>query len=79
MTNRKIAKILYEIGDLLDIQGVAYKPKSYRKAAKSLEDLEEDISQIYKKERIKGIKKIPGIGKSIAKKIEEYLKHKKEQ
>jgi len=77
MINRKIAKILYEIGELLDIQGVAYKPNSYRKAARALEELKEDISQIYKREGIKGIKKIPGIGKSIAKKIEEYLKHKK--
>jgi len=77
MINKKAAQILYEIGELLDIQGVAYKPKAYRKAAKALDDLEENISQIYKKEGVKGIKKIPGIGESIAKKIEEYLKNKK--
>ncbi len=77
MINKKVAQILYEIGELLDIQGVAYKPKAYRKAAKALEDLKENISQIYKKEGIKGIKKVPGVGESIAKKIEEYLKNKK--
>jgi len=77
MINKKVAQILYEIGELLDIQGVAYKPKAYRKAAEALEDLKENISQIYKKEGIKGIKKIPGVGESIAKKIEEYLKNKK--
>ena len=77
MINKKIAQILYEIGELLDIQGEAYKPKAYRKAAKALENLKENISQIYKKEGIKGIKKIPGIGKSIAEKIEEYSKNKK--
>ena len=77
MINKKIAKILYKIGELLDIQGVAYKPKSYRKAARTLEELKEDISQIYKKEGTKGVEKIPGIGKSIAQKIEEYLKTKK--
>jgi len=77
MVNKKVAQILYEIGELLNIQGVAYKPNSYRKAARALEELKEDISQIYKREGIKGIKKIPGIGKSIAKKIEEYLKNKK--
>ena len=77
MTNKKVAQILYEIGKLLDIQGVAYKPKVYQKAAKALEDLKENISHIYKKEGIKGIKKIPGIGESIAKKIVEYLKNKK--
>ncbi len=77
MINKKVAQILYEIGELLDIQGVAYKPKAYRKAAKALDDLKENISQIYKKEGVKGIKKVPGIGESIAKKIEEYLKKKK--
>ncbi|XOB40855.1 MAG: hypothetical protein ACKKMW_02195 [Candidatus Nealsonbacteria bacterium] len=77
MINKKVAQILYEIGELLDIQGVAYKPKAYRKAAKALEDLKENIAQIYKKEGVKGIKKIPGIGESIAKKIEEYLKNEK--
>ncbi len=75
--NKKLAQILYEIGELLDIQGVAYKPKAYRKAARALENLKENISQIYKKQGIKGIKKVPDIGESIAKKIEEYLKNKK--
>jgi len=74
MTNKKIAEILYETAELLDIEGVAFKPKAYRKAAKALESLKKDISLIYKEEGFKGLKKIPGIGKSIAEKIEEYLK-----
>lgn len=77
MINQKIAKILYETAELLDIKGVAFKPKAYRKAALAIERLDKDISEIYKKEEFKGIDKIPGIGKSIAKKIEEYLKKKK--
>ena len=74
MTNQKIAKILYEIEELLRIKGVAFKPKAYHKAAQALENLKEDVSEIYEKEGLKGIDKIPGIGKSIAGKIEEYLK-----
>ncbi len=74
MINKKIAKILYEIEKLLTIKGTAFKPKAYRKAARSLESLEKDVADIYQKERIKGLKKIQGVGKSIAKKIEEYLK-----
>ena len=73
-SNKKIAKILYEIEILLKIKGVAFKPRAYRKAAEALENLEKDISLVYKKEGVKGLKKIPGIGKSIAEKIEEYLK-----
>lgn len=74
MVNEKITKILYEIEELLEIKGTPYKPRAYRKAAQSLKNLKEDVSLIYKKEGIKGLEKIPGIGKSIAKKIEEYLK-----
>ena len=49
MINKKVAQTLYEIGELLNIQGVAYKPSSYRKAARALGELKEDISQIYKR------------------------------
>lgn len=74
MTNQKIAKILYEIEEYLDIKGVAYKPKAYRKAAEALEKLEKDVRQIHKEKGLKGLKEITGVGESIAKKIEEYLK-----
>jgi len=77
MTNKKIAAILYQIEELLSIKGVAYKPRAFRKAAQAIENLKEDISQIYKKEGLKGLEKISGIGKSIARKIEEYLKREK--
>jgi len=72
--NQKIAKILQEISEMLEINSVPFKPKAYQKAAYSLENLKEDILLIYKRESVKGLEKIPGVGKSIAKKIEEYLK-----
>jgi DNA polymerase/3'-5' exonuclease PolX len=72
--NQQIAKILLEIGELLDIKGVAFKPRAYRKAAESIEKLDQDVSEIYQKDGVKGLEKIPGVGKSIARKIEEYLK-----
>jgi len=74
MINKKLAQILNEIAELLEIKGVAYKPKAYRKAALALEELKKDISIIYKKGGTKEIDEIPGVGKSITKKIEEYLK-----
>lgn len=72
--NKKVAQILREIAELLEIEGIAFKPKAYRKAAEVIEKLEQDLKKIYKKEGLKGLQKIPGIGKSIAQKIEEYLK-----
>jgi len=77
MINQEISKILYELEELLEIKGVAFKPRAYRRAARALENLEEDVSLMYKKNGLKGLEKIPGIGKSIAKKIEEYLKRGK--
>jgi len=76
-SNKKIAEILYHIASLLDINSVPYKPAAYRKAAKVLEELEEDIAEIYKDKGVKGLEKISGVGKSIATKIEEYLAKKK--
>ncbi|MDO8436075.1 MAG: hypothetical protein Q7S82_01645 [bacterium] len=74
MLNQTIAKILNEIAELLEIKGTPFKPSAYRKAAVALENLKEDISLIYKEKGAKGLKEIPGIGKSISEKIEEYLK-----
>jgi ribosomal protein S13 len=76
-TNQKVAKILLDIEELLKINSVPFKPQAYRKAAQSIESLTQDISLVYKKGGIKALKKIPGIGESIAAKIEEYLKKKR--
>ncbi len=72
--NKKIVRILYEIEEYLTIKGVEFKPRAYQRAAKAIESLDKELSEIYKKERLKGLEKIEGVGKSIAKKIEEYLK-----
>ena len=75
--NKKIAKILYKIEEFLEIKGTRYKPKAYRKAAQTLESLKEDVALVYEKKGAKGLQEIPAVGKSIAKKIEEYLKTNK--
>ncbi len=67
MRNAEVAKIFYEIADILELQGVKFKPQAYRKAARSIESLEEDI------ETVKDLKSIPGVGEAIAKKIREVL------
>ncbi|MFX0027395.1 MAG: DNA polymerase/3'-5' exonuclease PolX [Candidatus Hermodarchaeota archaeon] len=70
MKNIEIAKILYEIAELLEFNEVEYKPRAYRRAAQNIEILSEDIVNIYKKGRLDDI---PGVGKSIASKIQEYI------
>ncbi len=74
MFNQDLAKIFYEIADYLEMEGVAFKPYAYQKAAISIETLKEDVKNIYKKGGLKALKEIPGVGESIALKIEEYIK-----
>ena len=74
MKNQELAKIFYEIADYLEMEEVAFKPYAYQKVAITLETLEEDVEEIYKKGRLRALEKIPGVGKSIAEKIEEYIK-----
>ena len=74
MKNQEIAQILFEIGDYLELQEVPFKPQAYQKAAIALDGMEDDIASLYKEKGIKGLEDIPGVGKSIAEKIEEYLK-----
>ncbi|PIR66847.1 MAG: DNA polymerase III [Parcubacteria group bacterium CG10_big_fil_rev_8_21_14_0_10_36_14] len=74
MTNQDIAKILYELSTLLEIKEVPFKPRAYEKAAMSIEELDENLKDIYKKDGRKGLDAIPSVGVSIAEKIEELLK-----
>ncbi|OGZ63762.1 MAG: DNA polymerase III [Candidatus Staskawiczbacteria bacterium RIFCSPLOWO2_01_FULL_40_39] len=74
MRNHKIAKIFNDIARFLEIDGVAFKPYAYQRAAMSLEGLKEDVADIYRKGGKAALQEIPGIGKGIAGHIEEYLK-----
>ncbi len=74
MKNQEIAKIFYEIANYLEMEGVAFKPYAYKRVANALGALEENVEDIYKQGGLKGLEKIPGVGKNIALKIEEYLK-----
>lgn len=53
---------------------IPFKPQAYEKAAVAIEAMEEDIENVYKKGGLKSLEEIPGVGKSIAEKIAEYLK-----
>lgn len=74
LSNSEIAKILYEIGEYLDMQGVAFKPRAYEKAAEAIEASQEEVADVYKSGQLKALEDIPGVGVSIAEKIEELLK-----
>ncbi len=74
MKNQELAKIFNDIARFMEIDGVAFKPYAYQKAAFSLQALPEDIGDIYRKKGKDGLREISGIGENLAHHIEEYLK-----
>lgn len=71
MRNSEIAKVFYEMADLLEIKGDnPFKVRAYQKAAQNIESLTEEVSEI--KERGE-LEEIPGIGKDLAQKISEMI------
>jgi DNA polymerase (family X) len=71
MNNREVAALFAKVADLLSIRGdQIHRILAYRRAAESIEDLGRDINQIYAEG---GLTEIPGIGKTLAEKIEEML------
>ncbi len=70
MKNKEVSRILYEIANLLEIKDVDYKPRAYRKAARNIEALTEDIESIHERGELE---EIGGVGEAISEKISEYL------
>jgi len=69
-TNQEAAEMLFEIADILEIEGTQFKPRAYRRAAQSIEALPESIAKLNERGELG---KIPGVGASIAGKIREML------
>lgn len=74
MKNLEIARIFYEMADILEIKEVEWKPRAYQKAARAIETSSKDVEKIYDKGGLKALQKIPGVGEAIAGKIEEFIK-----
>ena len=72
MTNSEIARIFYEIADMLEIKGEnIYRVAAYRRAADNIKYHVRDIKDVWREGKLEGI---PGIGKSMAAKIDEILR-----
>jgi DNA polymerase (family 10) len=70
MSNEKVAQVLYEIADLLELKGVEFKPRAYRRAARNIEELDKDIEEYFKEDKLR---EIPGVGEAIAKKVADII------
>ncbi|HEV8327307.1 MAG TPA: histidinol-phosphatase [Nitrospiraceae bacterium] len=70
--NRQVATIFRSIAERLAAQRAnPYRVRAYRKAADSIDALEEDIADVASRQALEDI---DGIGRDLADKIEEYLR-----
>jgi len=70
--NREVAGVLYEMAELLELHAEnRFKIIAYGKAARAIESMKEDIEQVCHEGRLESI---PGVGKAIAQKVEEFLR-----
>ncbi|MFP4202313.1 MAG: DNA polymerase/3'-5' exonuclease PolX [Candidatus Acetothermia bacterium] len=68
--DNRVVEILNEVADLLEIKGVDYKPRAYRRAARQIESLADDLSEVHSRDELEDI---PSVGENIAEKIAEIL------
>ena len=81
MKNFEIVRIFREIAYLIQIvendPNTIYKVRAYERAADVIEKLTVGLEEIYLKNGIQGLRKIPSIGNAISLKIEEFIKSHK--
>jgi DNA polymerase (family 10) len=69
--NEEVEQLLQEYADLISISGGdPFKTRAYEKAARSVGGYHGDVSTL----DVKGLGKIPNVGKSIAEKVSEYFR-----
>ncbi|MDD5341451.1 MAG: DNA polymerase/3'-5' exonuclease PolX [Patescibacteria group bacterium] len=75
MTNQEFAQIFKNISIILEIKGeTRFRVIAYERAAEIIGSLTKDVEDVYKEGGIKALEEIPGVGESIAEKIEELIK-----
>ena len=77
VNNKALAQIFTSMADLLAAQQAnPHRVRAYRRAAESLVELEEDVSALAERG---ALQEIPGIGKDLSARIQEFLKTGKVQ
>ena len=70
INNKRVAEFLFEIADLLDLKGVQFKPRAYRRAAQNISTLSKNIKLYHEEDKLE---EIEGVGESIANKVKEII------
>lgn len=72
LTNRQIGDELLAIAELLEIQNAnPFRVQAYRKAAQTLKELTRPVDEVLRLEGTAGLRRLPGVGHSLARAIEQ--------
>ncbi|MFG1519234.1 MAG: helix-hairpin-helix domain-containing protein [Thermoplasmataceae archaeon] len=74
MINQEIAGIFDEMADMEDLEGNRWQSLAYRKVSASILALGEDLTDIYRRGKLRDI---DGVGDAIEKKIAQFIEHGK--
>jgi hypothetical protein len=73
--NTGIADALERVAELYDAQnGDAFRVRAYRSAAATLRGLDADVAELWSREGLPGLQRLPNIGPHIARAIEQLLR-----
>ncbi len=75
MQNKAIADMLEEIASMIELEpgDRHFEVRAYRRAALSIETLQEDVADILRNRGMEGLKEISGVGEGIGAKIKEFI------
>jgi DNA polymerase (family 10) len=71
--NDEIAERLTEMALFLEMEGVAFKPRAYEKAAQAVASHERPLAALFAEGGEKALLEVPGVGRGIAERIGELL------
>jgi putative hydrolase len=72
--NSELARRLDEVAHLLNEQQAnPYRVQAYRRAAQTLRELEQPVTDLFQKQGLEGLRQLPGIGETLARSIQELL------
>ena len=72
LTNDQVAALLDEIAELLEGQNAnPFRVRAYRTASETLRRTDRQVTQILASEGLDGLQKLPGIGRSLSRAVEQ--------
>ena len=75
VSNAEIAERLREMALFLEMEGVAFKPRAYEKAAHAVGSHASPLAELFATGGVAALQAVPAVGKGIAEQIAELLEH----